>query len=184
MTDREVMRLALEALEDMYCGWKYIREVHGDLYGVGWDRAQGKAEDAIEALRQALEQPDPFSRLVRIMGTFDLSTGHADNWNDLLDSLESELRDVLGHYREALKVKQEPVAWMTNSEQDTTAEYMFCHVQTPTHDIPLYTAPPKREWVGLTDEEIAEGVKQSWVNKQAFESAVWWAEEKLKEKNT
>jgi len=39
------------------------------------------------------------------------------------------------------------------------------------------------EWVGLTDEEIAEGAKQSWVDKQAFESAVWWAEAKLKEKN-
>ena len=42
----------------------------------------------------------------------------------------------------------------------------------------------QKEWVGLTDEEIAEGTKQSWVDKQAFESAVWWAEEKLKEKNT
>ena len=40
-----------------------------------------------------------------------------------------------------------------------------------------------REWVGLTDEDIAEGAKQSWVDKQAFESAVWWAEAKLKEKN-
>ena len=46
------------------------------------------------------------------------------------------------------------------------------------------TAPPKREWQELTDEEIAEGAKQSWVDKQAFESAVWWAEAKLKEKNT
>jgi hypothetical protein len=42
----------------------------------------------------------------------------------------------------------------------------------------------KREWVGLTDKDIAEGAKQSWVDKQAFESAVWWAEAKLKEKNT
>jgi hypothetical protein len=42
----------------------------------------------------------------------------------------------------------------------------------------------QREWVGLTDEEIAEGAKQVWVNKQAFESAVWWADAKLKEKNT
>jgi hypothetical protein len=42
---------------------------------------------------------------------------------------------------------------------------------------------PKREWVGLTDEEIAEGAKESWVDSQAFESAVWWAESKLKEKN-
>lgn len=41
----------------------------------------------------------------------------------------------------------------------------------------------KREWQGLTDDEIAEGQKQSWVDKQAFESAVWWAEAKLKAKN-
>jgi hypothetical protein len=50
------------------------------------------------------------------------------------------------------------------------------------------TAPPKpaqeREWVGLTDDEIEQGNKESWVTKQAFESAVWWAEAKLKEKNT
>jgi hypothetical protein len=37
----------LEALKDMHSGWKYIRETHGDLYGVGWDRAQEKAEAAI-----------------------------------------------------------------------------------------------------------------------------------------
>lgn len=37
----------LEALRDMLSGWRYIRETHGDLYGVGWDRAQAKAEGAI-----------------------------------------------------------------------------------------------------------------------------------------
>ena len=60
MTKDEALKLAFEALKDMNCGWKYIREVHGDLYGVGWDRAQGKADDAIKALRQALEQPVSF----------------------------------------------------------------------------------------------------------------------------
>jgi hypothetical protein len=46
--------------------------------------------------------------------------------------------------------------------------------------------PPaaKRQWVGLTDEEIEQGCKESWVTEQAFQSAVWWAEAKLKEKNT
>ena len=39
-------------------------------------------------------------RLIRIMGTFDLATGHADTFDELLDSLESELRDVLGYYRQ------------------------------------------------------------------------------------
>ena len=41
-----------------------------------------------------------------------------------------------------------------------------------------------REWVGLTDEEIEKGCKESWVTEQAWQSAVWWAEAKLKEKNT
>ena len=38
-----------EALIDMRSGWKYIREMHGDLYGVGWDRAQDKADAALAA---------------------------------------------------------------------------------------------------------------------------------------
>ena len=46
------------------------------------------------------------------------------------------------------------------------------------------TTPPQRTWVGLTDEEIAQGCKESWVTEQAWQSAVWWAEAKLKEKNT
>lgn len=41
----------LEALEDMLSGWRYIREVHGDLGGVGWDRAQQAAEAAIKQAR-------------------------------------------------------------------------------------------------------------------------------------
>ena len=46
------------------------------------------------------------------------------------------------------------------------------------------TSPPQRTWQGLTDEEIAQGCKESWVTEQAWQSAVWWAEAKLKEKNT
>jgi len=43
---------------------------------------------------------------------------------------------------------------------------------------------PQRTWQGLTDEEIAQGCKESWVTEQAWQSAVWWAEAKLKDKNT
>jgi hypothetical protein len=42
----------------------------------------------------------------------------------------------------------------------------------------------QRHWVGLTDEEIEQGCKESWVTEQAWQSAVWWAEARLKEKNT
>ena len=41
----------------------------------------------------------------------------------------------------------------------------------------------KRPWVGLTDEEILQGNKESWVTLQAWQSAVWWAEAKLKAVN-
>jgi hypothetical protein len=50
------------------------------------------------------------------------------------------------------------------------------------HDGKPWPVQPK-PWVGLTDEDIEQGHKESWVDKQAFESAVWWAEKKLKEKN-
>lgn len=36
------------ALRDMLTGWRYIRETHGDLYGVGWDRAEDKARAALQ----------------------------------------------------------------------------------------------------------------------------------------
>ena len=40
-------RLLREAVEDLLGGWRYIRQAHGDLYGVGWDRAQHKGEIAL-----------------------------------------------------------------------------------------------------------------------------------------
>ena len=44
--------------------------------------------------------------------------------------------------------------------------------------------PAQRTWQGLTDEEIEQGCKESWVTEQAWQSAVWWAEAKLRSKNT
>ena len=42
---------------------------------------------------------DAKDRLIRIMGTFDLATGHADTMDQVLDALEDELSDVIGHLR-------------------------------------------------------------------------------------
>ena len=62
-----------------------------------------RMHEEIDELRAYIEGSscDPKERLIRIMGTFDLATGHADTLDELIDSLESELRDVLGHYRTA-----------------------------------------------------------------------------------
>jgi len=52
--------------------------------------------------------------------------------------------------------EQEPVAWMN----DSTPSGIFArHMEGAKNfgcTIPLYTAPPQRPWVGLTDEEIKE----------------------------
>jgi len=53
--------------------------------------------------------------------------------------------------------------------------------------IALYTAPPKREWQGLTDEEIEQGLLRSDYALQtahAWRAGVVFAMTKLKEKNT
>ena len=75
-----------------------------------------------------------------------------------------------------------PVAWTDENFTELAIDEDIAKEIGAT--VPLYTSSPKREWQGLTDEEIDEGQRQSWVDKQAFESAVWWAEAKLKEKNT
>lgn len=45
-----------EALRDMLAGWRYIRETYGDLYGVGWDRAEDKARAALASAPVADER--------------------------------------------------------------------------------------------------------------------------------
>lgn len=41
----------VDALADILSGWQYIRRNHGDLYGVGWDRAEEKAVAALAKAR-------------------------------------------------------------------------------------------------------------------------------------
>ena len=75
--------------------------------------------------------------------------------------------------------KQEPVGKFSKFSDGVWKE-----VTASSPGIFLYTAPPRREWVGLTDEEIEQGNKESCVDLQAWQSIVWWAEDKLREKNT
>ena len=105
------------------------------------------------------------------------------------DEAFDDLAKRQGHWGGGFKAKSEAAAarfkdgvqWWLNTET-----YGACpnppqwHIDTGN----LVRLVPQREWVGLTDEEIDEGNKQSWVTKQAWESAVWWASEKLKEKNS
>ncbi len=89
--------------------------------------------------------------------------------------------------------KPEPVAWAHWDSPSWSEEPITLTVITkpPTklqkesaNWFPLYTAPPKREWQGLTDEEIHRAY-QAWFNSESkherdFVRAI---EAKLKEKN-
>ena len=105
--------------------------------------------------------------------------------NGWLHSAEC-LAEHEAHYA-APQPEQEPVAWGMQNDGGqiydciTPMEHLRIEGE---YTVPLYASPPRRTWVGLTDEDIERGANSSWVDRQAFESAVWWAEAKLKELNT
>jgi len=76
---------------------------------------------------------------------------------------------------ELAKPEQEPVAWMWEDRTVTTDPD-----RADGTWIPLYTAPPKREWVGLHLDDIPE----TYAGDKSFLNIARWAEAKLKEKNT
>ena len=85
---------------------------------------------------------------------------------------------------EATLAQQEPVAWMDIDEKGAFSGLRYWSEPDNRHEVALYASPPaQRTWQGLTDEEIEQGCKESWVTEQAWQSAVWWAEAKLRGKN-
>ena len=89
--------------------------------------------------------------------------------------------------KELAKPEQEPVAWMVRDQVDG-CRYPSA-LKNPAGSIngesqPLYTAPPRKEWVGLTDEDTANICMQSDINNWHDEQVIDATEAKLKEKNS
>ena len=83
--------------------------------------------------------------------------------------------------------KQEPIAWVTGWHDG----HCIIRAVDPALMLPigaaLYTAPQRRDWVGLTDEEIDQGlVRTNYVMQTAgaWRDGVEWAQAQLREKNT
>ena len=154
---------------------------------------------AIEALRQALAQPESdcygyASRLATYIWEKHYKEDSPE-WKPF-NNLEGVLTQIDNMVCGLVKAQpeQEPDTVMAKYEFQTYAAYKTdgemkigvvpehtAWVTAGKHTVPLYTAPPKREWVGLTDEEV-----ESWRgNYDFFDSQlVREVEAKLKEKNT
>ena len=103
-----------------------------------------------------------------------------------LEDTEVAIKEAL---RQALAPEvNEPEGWVKIDEVRKYFDSVGCGTiyKTAGEDrVPLYAAPPKKEWVGLTDREIEHELTQ--------EFAHWWSrhvsvcraiENKLKDKNT
>ena len=71
---------------------------------------------------------------------------------------------------------QEPVAWVWKDMRGQDIVSLF---EPRLNSVPLYTAPPQREWVGLTDEDKSELAKAQ----HSWEDLCLAVEAKLKERN-
>jgi hypothetical protein len=114
-------------------------------------------------------------------------------WETQVDDYDHELvAKALEILRARLaQPEPEPVAWSVTLEGDHIGNFYIKQqdAEEAMHDlnkdwpqwvrkaVPLYTAPPQREWQSLTDEDIG-------LVSDEFLEGVLWAEAKLKEKNT
>ena len=166
MTDRErkVMEMVLEALE-----WHVSRT-----------RPIEKTTEAIEALRQALDHvPDTMKMLEPDMG---IDRGA---WDDVPDATK-----WVDELRGGDEAEQEPVAWISADtlklDHIIKATIQVCRREPDEYyNVPLYTAPPSKRWVSLTDDEIWEWFESNTaITRDGALRIARAIEAKLKEKNT
>ena len=116
-----------------------------------------------EALKLALEALEEACELI----------GPAWAWRD------EKGRPAITAIKEALAQEQEPVAWISTGP----ARMIHWTADKPAYCddwVPLYTTPPQRTWVGLTDEEVNDLYNEG----MGINATIEATEAKLKEKNT
>ena len=139
MTNKELIKMALDALEDVTDG---AEEPH-------------KTKEAIETLRAALTQPE----------RAECDGGQCG---------------IGGYCKQCPKTQLEPEPIAYLCENAVGHKYFrWKKPQSVFKPIALYTAPPQREWVGLTHKEKMEILTRSIT----APSLIDVAEALLKEKN-
>lgn len=105
-----------------------------------------------------------------------------DALEDVLDDAEEphKTKDAIEAIRTRLtQLEPEPVAWLGISETWGLPKMVVSEYKKEGYK-PVYLSPPKKEWVGLTDEDI-ENATDNVGGYKDFARAI---DAKLKEKNT
>jgi len=138
------------------------------LFGAVWRGVFEMSREAMQLALEALEDANDVARM---------------EFSD-----ENYYSEAINALRQALKTEQEPVAFINVEKQKLEwAKLTSWHTPTIVNlpKIPLYTAPPKKRWVGLTDQEInSVCYKRDWTAPWTDETFARAIEAKLKEKNT
>jgi hypothetical protein len=171
MTKDEALRLALEALEVEYRMYEATDPETGAPYNM---------IEAITAIKAALEANEGD------MGKVDKLRVALMKANNQAEHFEREwyLRgDEIERLKAALQAKDEPVAYgMRDTMIGKGNRMMYVRLGKGQDGctVPLYTTPPQRTWVGLTNDELTD----LFYNKNlGQESAVGQAIALLKERN-
>lgn len=172
MTDREIMQQALDALKLHLThhehGCVYLNPV---MYALEAALAQGKQEP----IHAWLENDFAFKAIMKWADIYAAQTGEiyaqaaldssktatmAKERETLAFVVASHTSPISEPVKERISeplANQEPVAWITRRTGDggvVLSGYETCE-PTDYDSIPVYTAPPRKEWVGLTSEELA-----------------------------
>ena len=159
MTKDEALKLALEALEEAW-------------YHVGTFQPTEKAIDLYDEARIAIK------KALAEQEQEPVAVKHMMRW---VDNLKWQSEN--GQHMNIPSGLSSGTCWELAIELENFIKHTNFPQIAISPEIVGYVAP-QRTWVGLTDEEIEQGCKESWVTEQAWQSAEWWAEAKLKEKNT
>jgi hypothetical protein len=152
---------------------KELEDKYNDKFGEKKKNCDNLAPNVATNVHHNEQKPD---HLVNILPNLSIQS------EDLSIKSEEAMREV---QRLGQEIEQEPVAYINIEERKLEWAYKYMSWDTPTvvnlPKIPLYTTPPQRTWVGLTDEEIVGCATGLIVGGMEFAKAV---EAKLKDKNT
>jgi len=217
MTKDTALRLALEALKNSWT------EPNNEQYEIEKEAIvaikaalEAKDEKANDELRRLHDLLGKANALARIRAN------KIDELEQRLTKTEAQLGEAVWNYGElkreqlanqqktsgspintstALEAKDEPVGFMSAGQvlemQQGRAPYGYVYPKLGSGaSVALYTTPPQRTWVGLTDEDFQPAVKKAMVyygykpehstltSGAGFYELVRAIEAKLKEKNT